>query len=136
MSILESSDLPRWLDWADHVEEYKSALASFSLELPKGESFDAEPPGDPTTETLYERGSGEVFLMLSWLNKVQTAAVTAHFLQQDAVAQYWVEIAAQFVETDVFIEHNDPDVSVSWFDDVIVRARTGDFSAMAENVGM
>lgn len=74
--------------------------------------------------------------MLSWLNKVQTAAVTAHFLQQDAVAQYWVEIAAQFVETDVFIEHNDPDVSVSWFDDVIVRARTGDFSAMAENVGM
>ncbi|WP_314098286.1 hypothetical protein [Microbacterium foliorum] len=70
--------------------------------------------------------------LFAWLSAVEIAAVTAHREGRDADAQHWVAVAAQFVETKTYATYNDPNVPVSWFDDVIVPARSGDFSAMAE----
>lgn len=108
-----------------HVAEYKAAVAALDLEVPPGVVRPKEPPPETEPGTLYFTGTGEVAALLAWLNAVETTALAAHLDGDQAEAQRWVGVAAQFVETDTFTKVNDPDVPISWFDAVIVPARRG-----------
>lgn len=125
---------PGWWFYEGYVAEYRAARAAWNLELPPGVSIPPNPAPEPEHGTLYQHGAGEVAVLFHWLHAVQRAAVDCHRSGNDEMAQHWVEVAAKHVETETFAKYNDPHVPVSWFDAVIIPARTGDFSMMTADV--
>lgn len=136
VGVSPGPETPGWNDYEGYAQEYRLARQRFVLEVPEGDPLPLDPPPEPEPGALYQYGTGDVTLLLAWLRKVQTAAVELNRIGDSAGAQHWVEVAAQFVETDTFAKYNDPNVPISWFDDVILRARAGDFTTMANNVGL
>ena len=124
--------------YEEYASEYRAAVESLDLPLPEGASLPENPPAEPESGTQYERGAGEVQAYMFWLAIVELAAVEAHHLGDVEEAQHWVEVAAKFVETDVFNDHNDHEydasVGTSWFESVITPARAGDLTAMEAEI--
>lgn len=125
---------PGWNDYEGLLAEYRSSVFRFSLPLPPGFAFAPEPPRDPRPDMLYQVGVGEVSVLFAWLTGVEEAALRAHRRGDAVEASELVHLAGQFVETDTFKKFNDHDAPVSWYDNVIVPALRGDFSALAADL--
>lgn len=125
---------PSFVAYADYDAEYQAAVAAHKLPLPDGFSFTHHAPGDPEGAVLYERGSADVAVLLTWVAAVEDYVIAAHRAGDDVVAAAWLGIAALFVQTDTFRDHNDHTVELSWLDDCIVPALAGDFSNLSDLV--
>jgi hypothetical protein len=132
--VSESQSAPKFNNYAEADVEYRAALACLAIETPSSFLPPVHLRCDPNTRIQYEREFGAVAAHLLAVESIEHAIVDLHRAGDHAGADYWLNVAGTWPDTDVFRRFNDHTVQASWMNTFILPALEGDFANISAMV--